>query len=44
MRAGAYCFGLIYGYLLYRIQSAEYKLTKVNWEGKINELERNKNE
>ncbi|XP_015122529.1 nose resistant to fluoxetine protein 6 [Diachasma alloeum] len=28
MRASAYFFGLVYGYFLYRIQGADYKLTK----------------
>ncbi|XP_058803541.1 nose resistant to fluoxetine protein 6-like [Phymastichus coffea] len=28
MRAGAYCFGLLYGYIVYRIQNSDTKITK----------------
>ncbi|OXU18191.1 hypothetical protein TSAR_005433 [Trichomalopsis sarcophagae] len=28
MRAGAYCFGLVYGYVVYRIQNSDTKISK----------------
>jgi hypothetical protein len=29
MRASAYCFGLLYGYIVYRIQNSDTKISKV---------------